>query len=59
MVSRIYPFKVFTLRNACSRTRQSRAADVGVVTVGKHMDNFTVINSEAERLAKLNSQRLV
>jgi hypothetical protein len=44
--------------NACSRTRQSRAADASVVDVGKHVDNFTVINSEAERLSKLNSQML-
>jgi hypothetical protein len=29
------------------------------VAVGKHVNSFTVINSEAERLPKLNSQRLV
>jgi hypothetical protein len=47
------------LTNACGRTRQRRAVDASVEAVEKHVDNFTVINSEAERLAKLSWQSLV
>jgi hypothetical protein len=45
--------------SACNRTQQNRAADAGVEAVGKQVDNFTVLNSEAERLPKLNSQWFV
>jgi hypothetical protein len=41
MVSGIYHFKNFTLTNACSRTRQSRAADASVRRHGRLTDDST------------------